>query len=725
VRAKAAARNIIRPVTSSTGHDTRSSGPSTSRFTARRLKSAFALWRGSVRRTDLLIATIFIALSLGIGAYVYARAHAAARLEFAGRAQALQAAITTSLNDPLEDLRALQSFLQAYGSVSRRQFQLSTEPLLGRHKHVYAFEWLPVVREGERGALEGEARAAGLSSYRFWESGSDGTPRPAGRRAFYVPIHYMEPPNVLALGLDIAASPDRWETAATARDTGLPAASAPFRLIEDAARQDASAAVAVYAPVYVDRDPGSPAARRGSLYGFVSAIFRVSPLVSRAAATGGDVSSLGYVLRDQEAPGSPTLAERPQDAASLPRSAGLELAAMPILFADRLHWTLDVFALPGAFPTAKRGAIAAALVGVFISLAGLVLHTSVRTIIRLRRQMEKVGPYRLVAKLGHGAMGVVWEARHALLRRPTAIKLLAPGTGGERALARFEREVQLTAGLTHPSTIAIYDYGRTHEGVFYYAMELLQGINLLQLVSFEGPLPAGRVVHLLRQACGALSEAHAAGLIHRDIKPANLMICVYGGIPDFLKVLDFGLVKDIGSVQAPLGVATGAAGLASDSDAALSQDGSLLGTPLYMAPEGMTDPTKLDVRADLFALGAVGYFLLTGTSPFPGRTAIEVFQKERQGPPRPLSAAARHKVPPALDRALLDCLAFRREDRPASAEALDAVLEACAVEPAWNRADARNWWRERGPAALEAARAERREGGRMLVVAGSEESSDD
>jgi serine/threonine-protein kinase len=203
------------------------------------------------------------------------------------------------------------------------------------------------------------------------------------------------------------------------------------------------------------------------------------------------------------------------------------------------------------------------------------------------------------------------------------------------------------------------------------------------------------------------------------------MVCVYGGIPDFLKVLDFGLVKDIGSVEAPLSVAAGATGLASESDAALSQDGSLLGTPLYMAPEGMTDPTKLDVRADLFALGAVGYYLLTGSSPFPGRTAIEVFKKERQGPPRPLGVAARHPVPPVLERAILDCLAFRREDRPASAEALDAVLEGCAVEPAWTRADARNWWRERGPAALEAARAERREGGRMLVVAGSEDSSGD
>jgi CHASE1-domain containing sensor protein len=708
----------------STGADTRASSPATSKFSRRRLRSAFQLWRGSVRRTDLLICSIFLALSLGLGAYVYARAHAAVRLEFTRQAKVLQAAIEKSLNDPLEDLSALQSFLQAYGSVTRKQFQLSTEPLLGKHKHVYAFEWLPLVRESQRGALETEAKSAGLATYQFWESGPDGTPRPAGRRPLYVPIQYMEPPNSLALGLDISASADRWETAVKARDGGIAAASAPFRLIEDAGRQDASAAVAVYAPVYAERDPGSQAGRRASLFGFVSAIFRVGPLVSHAvsntALDAQNVAGLGYALRDLQEPGSPTIAERPANAGSVPRRPGFELSSIQIGFADRRQWSLDVFALPGAFTTPRRGAILATLAGVLFSVLGLVIHTSLRTIIRLRRQMDKVGPYRLVARLGHGAMGVVWEARHALLRRPTAIKLLAPGTGGDRALARFEREVQLTATLTHPSTIAIYDYGHTGEGVFYYAMELLQGINLLQLVTFDGPTTPGRAIHLMRQACGALAEAHAAGLIHRDIKPANLMVCVYGGIPDFLKVLDFGLVKDLGA--APIADHS-AGGQANPGDAALSQDGSLLGTPLYMAPEGMTDPGKIDVRADIFALGAVGYFLLTGASPFPGRTAIEVFQRERQGPPRPLAEAARHPVPPALEAAILACLSMKKEDRPPTAEALDEVLEKCCVSPAWTRENARTWWRDRGPVALEKARAERREGGRLLVVSAPEDTS--
>jgi serine/threonine-protein kinase len=675
-----------------------------------------------VRRTDLLICTIFMALSVGLGAYVWARAHAAARFLFASRAQALQGAIAKKLSDPLEDLTALQSFLQAFGSVSRKQFQLSAEPMLRRHIHVYAFEWLPVVRESQRHALETEAKAAGLATYHFWESGPDGTPQPAGHRPTYVPIHFMEPPNVLALGLDLSVNTDRWPTVEKARDLGEVTATDPFALIEDASRTDATAAVAVYAPVYVDRDPGTEAGRRKALFGFVSAIFRIGPLVSGAAASrdAGDTSGLGFVLRDLEAEGSPTLAERPKGAGAMPRRAGLELSAMPVLFANR-RWNLDVFAVPGGFPTPLRGAVIATIAGLLFSLIGLVIHTSLRTIIRLRRQIEKVGPYRLVSKLGHGAMGVVWEARHALLRRPTAVKLLTPGTAaGERSLARFEREVQLTAGLTHPSTIAIYDYGRTPEGVFYYAMELIKGINLLQLVSYDGPLPPARVVHLLRQACGALTEAHAAGLIHRDVKPANLMVCRYGGIPDFLKVLDFGLVKDIAAE------AIGTNPEAAPGDAALSQDGSLLGTPLYMAPEGMTDPTKIDPRADIFALGAVGYFLLTGTSPFPGRTAIEVFSRERQGPPRPLGEAARHPVPERLESALMACLSYRREDRPASAEVLDEMLEACALAPGWGRSEAAAWWTEKGDAALRSARAraDRHEGSSFLNLTTPEESSE-
>ncbi|HTD51493.1 MAG TPA: CHASE domain-containing protein [Thermoanaerobaculia bacterium] len=698
--------------------EVRRSGPGTGRFTVRRVRSAYSSWRASIRRTDLVLASVLVALSLAFGAYLHTRALAAARVAFAERAQRLQAAIAERLTQPFEDLSALSSFFGASGGLSRQQFRLLANPMLLRHSTVYAFEWLPVVRESERSAYEAEARATGLTDYRIWEAGPDGRPREAARRPSYVPVHYMEPPSALALGFDIAAEPGRWRIAEKARETGVITASPPFRLVEDMGQPNASLAIALYAPIYGQGNSAGEPGRGASLSGFVMAIFRVAPLVNYAVSA-ADASGLAFALSDAEAPGAPALAERPQSARKLEHRAGFELK-FPVHFVDR-WWTLDVFALPGSLLPARRVPIGVAATGVLIALFGFVVVTSLRTISRLRRQAEKVGPYRLVARLGHGAMGVVWEARHALLRRPTAVKLLAPGTGGERALARFEREVQLTAGLTHPSTIAIYDYGRTADGVFYYAMELLHGINLLQLVSFDGPLPPSRVVHLLRQACGALTEAHAAGLIHRDIKPANLMICVQGGIPDFLKILDFGLVKDIGAAE-PL---PGKDAPQAQADAGLSLDGSILGTPLYMAPEGMSDPSKVDARADLFALGAVGYFLLTGHSPFPGRTAIEVFRSERQGPPPPLERAAPNPVPAGLEETIRRCLAFNREERPASAEALDAMLEECGAAPAWKPADARIWWRDRGSEALAAARATRQqaeveESGKVLILASGE-----
>ncbi len=674
-------------------------GADTSRFTVRRLRSAFFLWRGSIRRIDVTIAIILAGLSIALGGYLFVRAQSDARLAFAEQAQRFQKAITDKLEQPSRDLETVARFIEASDHVTRRQFALFVDPMLLNPSPIYALEWLPVVADAERAGYEAEAHAAGLTDYRFWDLDRDGRRQTAERRESYVPIHYMEPPNAGALGFDVTSSPTRRVTANKARDSGRLITSPPFGLIEDAGSKGSPPAVALYKALYKGGDPDSQAARRTSLAGFVLAIFRVAPLVDRAASTAGE--GLGYTLRDLGEGASPLMAERPRNSASVARRSGFgQVFDVRVRDADQA-WSLEVFAMPGAFLPQKRTAFETTAVGVLTAMLFLLAATSVRTITRLRRQVAKVGPYRLIARLGRGAMGVVWEARHALLRRPTAVKLLAPGTEGERAVARFEREVQLTAGLTHPSTIAIYDYGRTADGVFYYAMELLHGINLGQLVAFDGPQPPGRVVHLLRQACGALTEAHAAGLIHRDIKPANMMLCVYGGIPDFVKLLDFGLVKAIGDVE------HAGEGSPGGHDAALSQDGSLLGTPLYMAPEGMSDSSKVDARADLFALGAVGYFLLTGKSPFPGRTAIEVFALERQGPPPPLSSAAPGPVPAPLEETLWRCLAFEPSVRPASAEELDAMLEACAVAPAWTIADARAWWRQRGPGALKAAAADR------------------
>jgi serine/threonine protein kinase len=275
-------------------------------------------------------------------------------------------------------------------------------------------------------------------------------------------------------------------------------------------------------------------------------------------------------------------------------------------------------------------------------------------------------------------MGVVYRAEHQMLRRRTAIKLLPPASAGAEGLKRFEREAQLTARLNNPHTVSVYDYGRTPEGAFYYVMEFLDGLDLDRLVRETGALPPGRVVHILSQVCEALAEAHSVGLIHRDIKPANIVLSDYGGVPDFAKVLDFGLVKDV--------TATG--------DARLTRENILAGTPQYLAPESIRDGTSSDPRSDLYAMGAVAYYLLTGAPVFQG-TPMQVIQSHLAAAPEPPSARLGRPVPSKLERVVIDCLEKDPALRPESAPALAARLAACDDVPPWSPEDARTWWRSR------------------------------
>lgn len=304
------------------------------------------------------------------------------------------------------------------------------------------------------------------------------------------------------------------------------------------------------------------------------------------------------------------------------------------------------------------------------------------------RAATELGQYTLEEKIGEGGMGAVYRARHALLRRPTAVKLLSSARADERQIRRFEREVQLTSLLTHPNTIAIYDFGRTPDGIFYYAMEHLDGITLEDLVTHAGPQPAARVTHILAQVCSALTEAHQMGLVHRDIKPANIMLSLRGCVPDHVKVLDFGLVKEL-----------------AEPDAGTTAQGLLLGTPLYLAPEAITDPETVGPRADLYALGAVGYQLLTGRPVFEGDTVVEVCSKHMMAEPEPPSLAARVQVSPELERVILACLAKAPAARPESAAALRRMLTD--LTPAWTETDAQSWWEAEAPRVLDAIQSER------------------
>jgi len=306
---------------------------------------------------------------------------------------------------------------------------------------------------------------------------------------------------------------------------------------------------------------------------------------------------------------------------------------------------------------------------------------------RLERRMREaviaagqLGQYALEEKIGEGGMGSVYRARHAMLRRPTAVKLLEPGKTTETSVARFEREVQLTSQLNHPNTITIYDYGRTAEGVFYYAMEYLEGFSLDLLVQRFGPQPDGRVIPILSQVCASLIEAHSAKLIHRDIKPANIMLTRRGGVCDFVKLLDFGLVKALDSHKMRT----------------LTAADAITGTPLYMAPETIQDAEGCDARGDLYALGAVGYYLLTGRPVFETGGVLEIMRAHVET--RPIAPSQRLARPMSreLEHLLLKCLEKSPADRPQSAAEMALALAGCVPEQPWSAADAENWWRGQG-----------------------------
>ncbi|PIE16008.1 MAG: serine/threonine protein kinase [Proteobacteria bacterium] len=301
-------------------------------------------------------------------------------------------------------------------------------------------------------------------------------------------------------------------------------------------------------------------------------------------------------------------------------------------------------------------------------------------------EAEELGSYRLSQRIGEGGMGEVWRATHRMLKRPAAVKLIQPDRLGERgraevAVKRFEREAQATARLCSPHTVEIYDFGVTKEGAFFYVMELLDGVDLGTLVERHGPLPAERVVHLLSQACHSLAEAHARGLVHRDIKPANLFTCRYGTEVDFLKVLDFGLVK---------------AQEATDNSARLTVDGAISGTPAYMAPEQVLGE-DLDGRADLYALGCVAWFLLTGRDPFEGRVAAEVMFAHLNTAPEPPSAVSEREIPPELDALVLAMMAKAPADRPADAADIGVALAAVPHARPWTPDRAHAWWDAQRP----------------------------
>ena len=283
------------------------------------------------------------------------------------------------------------------------------------------------------------------------------------------------------------------------------------------------------------------------------------------------------------------------------------VVGIPICVCTGLGWPS---AVPAGVPFAQgdRGFLVSFGINWWL-FTSAVCGVIARVVHRLQSEVQvakRLGQYELGERIGQGGMGVVYRARHAMMKRPVAIKLLPPEAAGQDAIVRFEREVQLTSQLSHPNTVVIHDYGRTHEGVFYYVMELIEGATLEHVSIASGPMPSGRVVHILEMVAGALGEAHEHGLVHRDVKPANILLGPRGGEPDVAKVLDFGLVR---AVRTPSDV---------------TNANMMMGTPLFMSPEAIRSPDRVEARSDLYSLGAVAYYLLSGHPVFEGEATVDV-----------------------------------------------------------------------------------------------------
>ncbi|MBA3258378.1 MAG: serine/threonine protein kinase [Gemmatimonadales bacterium] len=366
-------------------------------------------------------------------------------------------------------------------------------------------------------------------------------------------------------------------------------------------------------------------------------------------------------------------------------STGLSVAAVPLTYAAGVALGTNLALGPGEFFFTL----------VFPYLIIMIMaYVGSRVVYRLGaavREAREMGSYRLVQRLGEGGMGEVWRAQHRMLARPAAIKLIRPEVLGARdsesrdlLVRRFEREAQATALMRSAHTMALYDFGVADDGTFYYVMELLDGFDLDQLVRRFGPVPAERAVHFLRQICASLAEAHEAGLIHRDIKPANVYACRYGREVDFVKVLDFGLVKHGRPAEPGAGE--------------LTMEEGPSGTPAFMSPEQALGEKRVDARSDIYAVGCVAYWLLTGTLVFRGVTAMETIVMHVHGEVEPPSHRAELPVPAELEAIVLACLAKKPGGRPQTADELAERLASVSLEREWTGWRAREWWDRHQPA---------------------------
>jgi len=441
--------------------------------------------------------------------------------------------------------------------------------------------------------------------------------------------------------------------------------------------------------------------------GVVAAVarFRGRPPVLMWIGLGYEVlGALAFAAAENQAPYTPDQSLRPEVS-----WVGIWIIIYPLMVPSRtvhtvvasvIAWlmvplSLLVFARIGLTNPDPVVYLVHSITGGLVVLLAIVPQRFVYRLGRKVQRLKEMGAYRLVRRIGRGGMGEVWLARHRMLARPAAIKLIRPrfegSPGGDTSahqLARFEQEAQSTAALRSPHTVELYDFGASRDGAFYYVMEYLDGVDLDALVKRFGPQPAERVIAILKQACHSLAEAHRTGLVHRDIKPANLMLCRYGDDLDFVKVLDFGMVKRTTGLEGRKSTLTG--------------EGTITGTPAFMAPELAAGEQRIGGSTDLYALGCVAYWLLTGALVFEGPTPMAIVLKHINEAPAPPSRRSELEIPAELERIILQCLAKKPEERFATAGELAAALDRVALSRPWSEERVHRWWDTHLPDAAEA-----------------------
>jgi CHASE1-domain containing sensor protein/tRNA A-37 threonylcarbamoyl transferase component Bud32 len=616
------------------------------------------------------VAIAGIAITILAARIVRGRARAAQRNQLERTAAELGFAVTERVSVPAEALQTIGAVIGHTPSIDRAAFDAIARPVHARTPRIYAIEWAPLVTLGQRAELEARVQQE-EPGWQIREPGPSGLV-PAAERSRYLPLLYVVPDNPVP-GYDVLSRAEAAAVFDAACSTGQPVFSPRYRLVEDT---EDIASVILYEPVWRDgRVPADPRVRCHEVLGVGILIFRVKDMIGDAITRDQVTSTFDVTLDDI------TIEDSVEDLFETRAGAADRVAREPHtdvavpLYGRR--WRLRV-----GDPVGTEAPFVPLAVGGGITFLATALASVVAWVMSNRRRlrsMTRLGQYRVEREIGRGSMGVVYQAQHLLLQRPAALKLLAPDLVDAASRRRFEREVRLAAKLQHPSVVQVYDFGVTAEGLFFYAMELLDGITVRDLVANHGPMPPARAAEIVRQIAQALREAHGKRIIHRDLAPANLMLTVRGEQYDVVKVLDFGLVKRIRTLAGE-----------GDHRGSLTDAGIIIGSPGFIAPEVLRGK-EADERVDIYALGAVWYTLLAGRVPFSGPTPQATINAQLRASP-----VALHKLVPELPSALVELVNDLMQPDPKSRlRSMTEVLQRLDAlgPPAWTQDQARHSWK--------------------------------